>query len=572
MMPRQKRLRIYDSSEGILSSLRSSKAFLLMIQTRREAALQKKVLSWFLVRGMFELREDGWCVQWRPGLSGVEADIVGKSAFRAQNSKKCRQLLSSQSDKYVIVPPVILRCSVCGHIFRAGDREDVMKEKRRISLRQFTGVPLGKMLARIVNSTGGVYGIPIQSNILNGTEKLPVNLLNKTDLGRFILSGDYLEITFLSYRHKHCVSGLVPCVLNVELNEDSRSVSGQNGDDNPAHADCLAEEKGLSMSDVVPKGKKVVRKGIRGRQKRNSSKSAVEPREASQERKYRAREERRDWYKEALGRFQLLNADEEKDLAAKVREGDISARDRFVCANLRLAYWIAVRFWLSRKGHAVMRLDDYVQEANLALLGAVNEFDASFGVRFATYATPYIRGQLRVAHAETFHQVSFPRHLHWQFTKFHREMELFLEIFDREKAMARAAAEAKLPLKTARKYADMYLFGVMSIDEEQETAKGDGKSLLDILASQMLSPEDAVSLENQQAVVQSLLDTLDPRRKSLLLERNGFFNDTPRTLASLGEELGMSRGRVLQIQTSAYNSLRTVLGRRGCRKEDFLGD
>lgn len=560
MVPKQQKLRFYDSSEGILSSLRSSKAFLSMIQDRRDAALRKEALSWFLVRGMFELREDGWCVQWRPGLSGVEADIVEKSAFRAQNSERCKGLLSRQFDKYVIVPPSILRCSVCGHIFRAGDREDVMKEKRRISLKRFTGVPLGKMLARIVNSTGGVYGIPIQSNILNGMEEFSVNLFSKMDLGRFILSDDYLEITFLSYRHKHCISELVPLV------------SGQNSSDTLANEACLAAEKGLSMSDVASKEKKAARKEVRSRRKRNLSKSTARSGGTSKERKYRAMEERRDWYKEALGRFQLLGADEEKELAAKVSEGDMASRDRFVCANLRLAFWVAVRFWSSHKGHAVMALDDCVQEANLALLGAVEEFDTSFGVRFSTYAAPYIRGKLRVAHAETFHQVSFPRLMHWQFTKFHREMELFLEIFDREEAMTRAAAEAKISLKVARKYADMYLFGVMSIDEERENAKGDGKSLLDTLVSQMLSPEDVVSLEDQRTVVQGLLDTLDPRKRSLLLERHGFFSDTPRTLRSLGEDLGVSFQRARQIQISAHNSLHTVLERRGCRKEDFLGD
>ncbi|MGB2791573.1 MAG: sigma-70 family RNA polymerase sigma factor [Candidatus Moraniibacteriota bacterium] len=553
----------YDSVEGILLSLKSTKKFLLMLQRRREAAVGGEKLSWFLVEGVFELREDGQCLQWKPGLSGIQTELVGKSDFLSQCGRRRENVLLASPDKYVIVPPIILRCPICQHVFRMGDTEDVVRSTQHISLERFTGISLGRMLIRIVNPTGGIYGIPIQANLLNGKDVLRVNLLGD-DLGRIVRRGDYLQIDFLSYRHARRVPQSEKCDPVMESSADIALM---------LDAEINESSGGTSAPEEMRIQDESSEKGVNAKGRRRTRKTLAEgDKDIPKKQRYHPEEGMNGWYNRMVGTFRLLDASEEKALAVRIKGGDVGARNDLVQANLRLAFWSARRFWASHRNNIMMSLDDCVQEANLALLEAGSRFDEEMGFRFSTYAIRYILGKLRVAYADTFNAVSFPRGLHWKFAKFHREMEKFLEAFDRGDALARAAAEAKIPLKSARKYADMYLSGVVSLDAEEETVKGSGRSLLDILTDQACPPEEIVSLENQREVVGEFLGTLGPRQKCVVSGRFGFPDEELRTLGSLGEELGVTRERVRQIEFTATSSLRRKMERQGCRRSDFLGD
>ncbi len=603
--------RRYDSAEGILKSLESWGKFWTMVQMRREAAVKGESLSWFLVWGQFELREDGRCLQWKPELSGIEDRLLEKESFLRRDGQ---DIFSSSLDGFVVIPPMVLRCPVCGHIFHRNARERITRIRNFLSLERFVGTSVRRMLARMVNPTSGVYGVPLQVELQNRREISRFNLLEKDFLDRMICDGDYLGVDFLRFFHEKCglseeerpewirtfpseiqsrpervkkvepvtrqtTATTIPSPANGERKVEDYCQQGQVKKIGPAVSWAVAAKTSpVTVNEGGDLNRRRKRAGRlpkdstqkkRGRKCQDSGTAKQAKRQSDlRRRESDASVDVKNWYQEKVQTFRLLSAEEERDIAEKVCNGDDAAFNALVHANLRLASWLAFRFWKRHPKRVGMDIQDCIQEANLALLDVVHRFNPEWGVKFSSYAIPYINGCLQGAYAKVSSAISIPKGLHWKFVKFGKSMERFLEVFGREEAMIRAAADAKVPLKIAREFAGMYLAGVVSLDAELSGA--DEMNLLDILPDRKPSAESRCFAEERRRIVQDSVKSLPRQQRDVLSGRFGIFDDNERTLGSLGQEMDLSRQRINQVESKGKRSLREKLGLRGYSKESLL--
>lgn len=519
--------RKYDSAEGILKSLESWRKFWDMVQKRREAAERQEALSWFLVWGQFELREDGVCLAWKPELSGVTDDVLRKEEFLKRGRSVA---LKASIQKYIVVPPAILRCLVCGHIFRRGDSERINKRTGFLSLENFVGVSLRRAIACMVNPTSSVYGIPIRTSLMNRGRRTSLNLLDSRDGDRVVCAGDCLEVDFFRFTHDTCGS-----------------------------AEGVVYERSASVSSEASRKKP-------GRKRSSSGKKSP-----SQNQKGNADGDAHHWYRKKVGTFRLLDAEEEQVLARRIQEGDTAALQDLVHANLRLAFLVAHRFWRGCRHRDSIELDDVVQEANMALLGIAAHFEER-GIRFATYAVVSIKRHLRREYTKLSGIVYVPPLVHWKCVQFSRALEIFLQGYDRGEAVARAAAKAGISIRMARNFAEMYMDGMMvPLDNDDDDRCW---SLHECIPDESPPVEDLLADEECRGIVQNLCGSLaNERRVSILTDRVGLNSEgTEKTLERIGQEEEITRGWVWQLEVRGKTFLRKVMERKGYSRGSFFDE
>lgn len=515
----------YDSPEGILKSLGSWRQFWAVVRARREAAERHETLSWFLVWGQFELREDGFCLAWKPGLSGVTDELIGKEAFLQRGVPTA---LSISVDKYVFVPPAILRCLICGHIFRKCDSETITKKMGFLSLENFVGVSLGRAMARMSNPTNFVYGIPIRTTLVNGKRRVPLNLLDPGDCDRVLRDGDYLQVDFFRFSHDVCGS------------------TREGASDRPAPVSSGTSDK--------ERGRK-----CRSAERRSPSKN---PRGNADEDAHR-------WYRKKMYAFRLLDAEEEQALAQRIQAGDMAAHRDLVHANLRLAYSVAYRFWRGCRHRESIELDDVVQEANMALLYVASRFQWK-GYRFSAYAVVSIERYLWRQYTSLSGIVYVPPLVHWKCVQFSRALEIFLGGYDRGEAVARAAAKAGISMKMARNFAEMYMSGmIVPLEDDDDRHRSAYESIPDG------SPpvEHLLADEECRGIIRTVCGSLaDKGKGSILTDRIGLNSEgKEKTLKSIGQERGWSQERVWQRELLEKAALREAMRLKGYSRESFFG-
>ncbi len=254
-------------------------------------------------------------------------------------------------------------------------------------------------------------------------------------------------------------------------------------------------------------------------------------------------------YLNEIGRILLLTAKEEVDLAQRIERSDESAREHLITANLRLVVSVAKKY----TGHGIPLLD-LIQEGNAGLMRAAEKFDWRRGYKFSTYATWWIRQAVTRAIAEQSRTIRLPVHVHEKLTKSYR-------------------VQRDLQLRLGREPTDDEIAGEMEMSEEQigelkqaarlpislETPIGEDG---DTEIGHLIPDEDAV--EPMEAATRQLLteqldnvmEMLDPREQKILRLRYGLDDDTPRTLDQVGQEFGLTRERIRQIESQALRKLR----------------
>ena len=144
-------------------------------------------------------------------------------------------------------------------------------------------------------------------------------------------------------------------------------------------------------------------------------------------------------YLKDIGRVPLLSGDEEKDIARRVAEGDIEAKERLIVANLRLVVSIAKRY--TGRGMSFL---DLIQEGNLGLMKAVEKFDCEKGFKFSTYATWWIRQAITRSIADQARTIRIPVHMVETINKLTKVQRSLLQKLGREPSTAEVAAEMGL--------------------------------------------------------------------------------------------------------------------------------
>jgi RNA polymerase primary sigma factor len=252
------------------------------------------------------------------------------------------------------------------------------------------------------------------------------------------------------------------------------------------------------------------------------------------------------------GRYPLLTAAEEVELAKQIERGDAAAKERMINSNLRLVISIAKRY----QGHDVP-LGDLVQEGVIGLNRAVEKFDWRRGFKFSTYATWWIRQACQRAISNLSKTIRVPTHVHERRLKLARVRAELVAQLDREptrEELAEAASFSLQHVDEALDAADAPVSLNQRVGSEEESELGDlfGDPSAEDPASEAL--DSIRRLEVRRAVAQL------PESERRVLELRFGLDGDAQTLETIGKELGVTRERIRQLESDALAHLEAELG------------
>jgi RNA polymerase primary sigma factor len=253
-------------------------------------------------------------------------------------------------------------------------------------------------------------------------------------------------------------------------------------------------------------------------------------------------------YLREINETQLLTAQDERDLAHQIGQGDARARDRMVRANLRLVVNIARGY--TGKG---LGLQDLIEEGNLGLLRAVEGFDPNMGTRFSTYASYWIKQSIKRALINSAKTIRIPAYMVELLSKWRRATIRLADELGRgptpeEVARVLGVPRRKLPIiKKA-----IQIYNAAPQTEQTDTGWSMGELVMDERAR---SPEEEMLEVDVMASVMETMHQLEERETTVLRMRFGLDGVEPHTLKEIGEKLGLTRERVRQIETESLRKL-----------------
>jgi RNA polymerase primary sigma factor len=253
---------------------------------------------------------------------------------------------------------------------------------------------------------------------------------------------------------------------------------------------------------------------------------------------------------EEVGRWPLLTAAEEVQLAKRIERGDEQAKERMINSNLRLVVSIAKRY----QGHGLTLLD-LIQEGIIGLIRAVEKFDHRKGFKFSTYATWWILQAVQRGVANKARTIRLPVNIVDRERKLARtERELAVRL-GREPTEDEVIAAAGVTEEEFRQVQEAAR-SVTSLDKPVGAAEGDGAELGDLVArATERGPEDEVLVSLRDAALQRALGRLSERHRRVLELRFGLDGEEPISLREAGRRLGLSGEGVRRLETEALEHL-----------------
>lgn len=261
-------------------------------------------------------------------------------------------------------------------------------------------------------------------------------------------------------------------------------------------------------------------------------------------------------YLREIGKYPLLNAQSERDLAKRIVEGDDEARNLLARANLRLVVSIAKKY-VGRSPD--LTLLDLIQEGNLGLFKAVDKFDYEKGFKFSTYATWWIRQAITRALADQSRTIRIPVHMVETIAKYKQVSRRLSQELGRDPLAEEIALEMNVDVEK--------IYQIEKIDQDTVSLESpvgsdgedEGKSVLGdfIKDDKILSPDQEVSRRILADQLKEILEELSPKEREILKLRHGLEDGIYHTLEEVGKKFGVTRERIRQIEAKALERIRS---------------
>lgn len=253
-----------------------------------------------------------------------------------------------------------------------------------------------------------------------------------------------------------------------------------------------------------------------------------------------------------ISKIPLLTAEEEKEVARRVKKGDEAAKQKLVESNLRLVIAIAKRYFGGRLGFA-----DLIQEWNIWLIKAIEKFDPDKEFKFSTYATWWIKQSITKAIADMWKNVRIPVHLIDEINSYNKTYSLLFQKLWREPTSKEIWQKLWYPIKKVKKLEEV-IFGNVSLDREVWDEGRD--TLADLIEDgNTLRPDQLAERDTLRANLDQILWMLDDRESKIVKMRYGI--DGPKyTLEQVWEEFEVTRERVRQIEQKVIQKLKEHQG------------
>ncbi len=257
-------------------------------------------------------------------------------------------------------------------------------------------------------------------------------------------------------------------------------------------------------------------------------------------------------YLKEIGRTPLLKGPEEVELAKAIEKGDKAAKQKLTEANLRLVVSIAKKY-VGRS--TTLSLLDLIQEGNIGLFRAVEKFDYTKGYKFSTYATWWIRQAITRALADQSRTIRIPVHMVETINKYMQIVRRLVQELGREPLAEEVAAEMDLPVEKVR---NIQKISQETVSLETSVGTDDDDSVLGdfIEDTDMIMPNQSASQLLLSEHVTEVLDELSPREQKILKIRFGLDDGVTHTLEEVGQEFGVTRERIRQIEAKALEKVR----------------
>ena len=257
-------------------------------------------------------------------------------------------------------------------------------------------------------------------------------------------------------------------------------------------------------------------------------------------------------YLREIGRVPLLTREEEVQLAKRKEKNDVAAKQNLAEANLRLVVSIAKKY-VGRSAN--LSLLDLIQEGNIGLFRAVEKFDYRKGYKFSTYATWWIRQAITRAIADQSRTIRIPVHMVETINKFSQTTRRLVQDLGREPMPEEIASEMGIEIEKVR-----HIIKISQDTVSLETSVGeddDDSTLRDFIEdTDTILPSQTAGRQLLKEYVKEILVELSPREQKILKLRFGLEDGVAHTLEEIGQEFGVTRERIRQIEAKALEKIR----------------